>query len=272
MTETVSREQMLAPCPFCGGEASIAVGESNFNDAYVFCKSCNGSGPIFDNDPESGGHSTDPEREAREHWNARYSQDGQADVRQDGVRNAIEYIEMADNRLDCADCAECVAIAKSYLKEAAAALASQAPSEASGGVERKALEQVAQRANEGLGDICSLQETIHAMHAIARNALASTLPSASQASCPPPGSNEEQARNDIEFRKRLYAENQEMRKALALADKMISDHIEKFHDFDYQPHQVPQELADLRAIEHHLMGSLILDEDIAALSREEQQP
>lgn len=31
-----------------------------------------------------------------------------------------------------------------------------------------ALDKVMQRANEGLGDISSLQETIHAMHAIAR--------------------------------------------------------------------------------------------------------
>lgn len=58
------------------------------------------------------------------------------------------------------------------------------------------------------------------------------------------------------------------RDSLALADKMLSEHIEKFHDFDYEPHQVPQELADLRMIEHHLMGSLILDEEIAALNPE----
>jgi hypothetical protein len=58
---------------------------------------------------------------------------------------------------------------------------------------------------------------------------------------------------------------EEARQSLALADKMISEHIEEYHDFDYEPHQVPPELASLRAIEHHLMGSLILDEDIAAL-------
>lgn len=54
----------------------------------------------------------------------------------------------------------------------------------------------------------------------------------------------------------------EARDDLALADKMISEHIEEFHDFDYEPHQVPPELAQLRAIEHHLMGSLILDSDV----------
>lgn len=61
---------------------------------------------------------------------------------------------------------------------------------------------------------------------------------------------------------RLKAQVSEARDALALADKMLSEHIEEFHDFDYQPHEVPPELAQLRQIEHHLMGSLILDEDI----------
>lgn len=56
--------------------------------------------------------------------------------------------------------------------------------------------------------------------------------------------------------------------SLCLADKMISEHIEKFEDFDYEPHQVPAGLASLRTIEHHLMGSLILDEDISSLNPE----
>lgn len=44
---------------------------------------------------------------------------------------------------------------------------------------------------------------------------------------------------------------------IALAEKMLSDHIEEFHDFDYQPHEVPPELASLRAIQHHLIGSMM---------------
>lgn len=44
--------------------------------------------------------------------------------------------------------------------------------------------------------------------------------------------------------------------ALAFAENRISKHIEEFHDFDYEPHQVPPELAQLRAIQHHLLGSL----------------
>jgi hypothetical protein len=60
----------------------------------------------------------------------------------------------------------------------------------------------------------------------------------------------------------LEGQVEDARASLALADKMLSEHIEKFHDFDYEPHQVPPELADLRQIEHHLMGSLILDDDI----------
>lgn len=58
----------------------------------------------------------------------------------------------------------------------------------------------------------------------------------------------------------------EARQSLELADKMLSEHIEEYHDYDYEPHQLPPELSSLRAIEHHLMGSLILDEEIAALS------
>jgi hypothetical protein len=65
------------------------------------------------------------------------------------------------------------------------------------------------------------------------------------------------------------AQVEQARDAIALADKMLSEHIEEFHDFDYQPHEVPPELAGLRAIEHHLMGSLILDEDISTLSSTE---
>lgn len=64
----------------------------------------------------------------------------------------------------------------------------------------------------------------------------------------------------------------EARDSLALADQMLSEHIEKFHDFDYEPHQIPPELTDLRAIEHHLIVSLILDDDIAAMAQASKGP
>jgi hypothetical protein len=38
---------------------------------------------------------------------------------------------------------------------------------------------------------------------------------------------------------------------------MLSQHIEEFHDFDYQPHEVPLELQQLRNIQHHLLGTLV---------------
>lgn len=49
----------------------------------------------------------------------------------------------------------------------------------------------------------------------------------------------------------------DLKEAIALAEKMLSDHIEEFHDFDYEPHQVPSELSSLRAIQYHLLGSLM---------------
>lgn len=45
--------------------------------------------------------------------------------------------------------------------------------------------------------------------------------------------------------------------SLRQAESMLSSHIEEFHDFDYQPHEVPLELQKLRDIQHHLLGSLI---------------
>lgn len=43
---------------------------------------------------------------------------------------------------------------------------------------------------------------------------------------------------------------------IAYAENQISEHIEKYHDFDYEPHQVPEELESLRRIMHHLAGAL----------------
>ena len=41
----------------------------------------------------------------------------------EACREAIEYIEMAENRLECEDCDRCVDLARSYLVEAKAAIA-----------------------------------------------------------------------------------------------------------------------------------------------------
>lgn len=45
--------------------------------------------------------------------------------------------------------------------------------------------------------------------------------------------------------------------AIRTAETMLSQHIEEFHDFDYEPHQVPLELQQLRNIQHHLLGTLV---------------
>ena len=45
--------------------------------------------------------------------------------------------------------------------------------------------------------------------------------------------------------------------AISHAEDILSKHIEEFHDFDYEPHQIPQELSQLNGIRHHLLGSLI---------------
>jgi hypothetical protein len=52
---------------------------------------------------------------------------------------------------------------------------------------------------------------------------------------------------------------------------MISDFVEEYHDFDYEPHQVPAELEAIRRVQHHLEGSLITSSgETAALSLPEK--
>lgn len=50
----------------------------------------------------------------------------------DASREALEYIDMAENRLECADCPECVKLAVSFLQEARKSLSNS--SDNSGGV------------------------------------------------------------------------------------------------------------------------------------------
>jgi hypothetical protein len=49
----------------------------------------------------------------------------------------------------------------------------------------------------------------------------------------------------------------ELIESIQYAIGTLSMHIEAYHDFDYQPHEVPPELAELRRLQHHLEGSLI---------------
>lgn len=49
----------------------------------------------------------------------------------------------------------------------------------------------------------------------------------------------------------------ELIESIQYAIGTLSMHIEAYHDFDYQPHEVPPELDELRRLQHHLEGSLI---------------
>jgi hypothetical protein len=77
-------------------------------------------------------------------------------------------------------------------------------------------------------------------------------------------------RNDLVLmgmaRDQALSQVEDARKSLQIADQMVSDHIERFHDYDYRPEEQPPELASLHQIEHHLMGSLILDGDISSVT------
>lgn len=46
-TEEESMSEPLKPCPFCGGEAEIAIGQHHFNDAKVVCD-CGIESGLFD--------------------------------------------------------------------------------------------------------------------------------------------------------------------------------------------------------------------------------
>lgn len=43
-------EPELLPCPFCYGEARLALGEHDFDGAEVFCKECGASGGHHEGD------------------------------------------------------------------------------------------------------------------------------------------------------------------------------------------------------------------------------
>lgn len=58
--------------------------------------------------------------------------------------------------------------------------------------------------------------------------------------------------------------------SIRTAETMLSEHIEEFHDFDYQPHEVPLELQGLRNIQHHLLGTLVeLDPSVVSSTHDE---
>lgn len=57
--------------------------------------------------------------------------------------------------------------------------------------------------------------------------------------------------------------------AIRTAETMLSEHIEEFHDFDYEAHQVPMELQQLRNIQYHLLGTLV---EIAEAEETAQPP
>jgi hypothetical protein len=54
--------------------------------------------------------------------------------------------------------------------------------------------------------------------------------------------------------------------AIGHAENLLSAHIERYHDYDYEPHNVPPEVVSLRNIQHHLAGSLIAADGSAALA------
>lgn len=47
---------------------------------------------------------------------------------------------------------------------------------------------------------------------------------------------------------------------IATAEAMIAEHIEKYHDGDFEPEHEPEERISLRNIQYHLAGSLISDD------------
>jgi hypothetical protein len=49
----------------------------------------------------------------------------------------------------------------------------------------------------------------------------------------------------------------ELREALELAEQMLAAHVDKHHDYDYASEAVPPELASIRDIQHHLVGTLL---------------
>lgn len=69
----------LLPCPFCGGEAKIALGEHDFDGAEVQCTSCYATGGHFADDKEG--------IFASDHWNRRATP--AQEVRQEAVAEVV---------------------------------------------------------------------------------------------------------------------------------------------------------------------------------------
>jgi hypothetical protein len=57
--------------------------------------------------------------------------------------------------------------------------------------------------------------------------------------------------------------------AIAQAEQMLSEHIEQYHDGDFEPHNEPPARRSLRDIQYHLAGAMINDDDLNSLSLSE---
>lgn len=62
----------LLPCPFCGGEAHLLVGDSGIIDVCIECLECETRGPTFEEYPPAT--LDDNEATAVKHWNTRWTQ------------------------------------------------------------------------------------------------------------------------------------------------------------------------------------------------------
>lgn len=68
----MSETKELLPCPFCGGVASLLIGEHNFHDAKVRCDDCSAETGCYDKeDGDPDFHSRDNIIDTIAAWNTR---------------------------------------------------------------------------------------------------------------------------------------------------------------------------------------------------------
>lgn len=77
--------EKLLPCPFCGGEAEIALGQSDFDGAEIFCVKCSASCGHFENDPMA--------EKAIAAWNTRTTQQQPVGEALALARKALESVK-----------------------------------------------------------------------------------------------------------------------------------------------------------------------------------